>query len=39
METFIKKNNKLVRIGEGRLFKKGEITIKEDINGIDANKD
>ena len=38
METFIKKGNKLVRIGEGRLFKKGELSlIKED--GIDANID
>jgi hypothetical protein len=38
METFVKKDNKLVRIGEGRLFKKGELSlIKED--GIDANID
>ena len=37
METFVKKNNKLVRIGEGRLFKKGEIMLKEDGAGIDAN--
>lgn len=38
METFIKKGNKLVRIGEGKLFKKGELSlIKED--GIDANID
>jgi hypothetical protein len=39
METFVKKDNKLVRIGEGRLLKKSEITIKEDVNGIDANID
>lgn len=37
METFVKKNNKLVRIGEGRLFRKGEIMLKEDGAGIDAN--
>ena len=38
METFIKKGNKLVRIGEGKLFTKGELSlIKED--GIDANID
>jgi len=38
METFVKKDNKLVRIGEGKLFKKGELSlIKED--GIDANID
>ena len=37
METFVKKNNKLVRIGEGRLFKKGELMLKEDGAGIDAN--
>ena len=34
METFVKKNNMLVHIGEGKLFKKGELTIKEDV---DAN--
>lgn len=37
METFVKKNNKLVRIGEGRLFRKGEIMLKEDGAGVDAN--
>ena len=36
METFVKKNDKLVRIGEGKLLKKGEILLKEE-NGIDAN--
>jgi len=36
METFVKKNNKLVRIGEGKLLKKGEILLKEE-NGVDAN--
>ena len=36
METFIKKGNKLVRIGEGRLYKKGELMLKEE-GGIDAN--
>ena len=37
METFVKKNNKLVRIGEGRLFRKGEIMLKEDGAGVHAN--
>ena len=36
METFVKKNNKLIRIGEGKLLKKGEILLKEE-NGVDAN--
>ena len=36
METFVKKNNKLVRIGEGKLLKKSEILLKEE-NGVDAN--
>jgi lipopolysaccharide export LptBFGC system permease protein LptF len=39
METFVKKNNKLVRIGEGKLLKKGEILLKEEVtaNGGEAN--
>lgn len=37
METFVKKNNKLVRIGEGMLFKKGDLMLKEDSAGVDAN--
>ena len=38
METFVKKGNKLVRIGEGKLFKKCELSlIKEDGAGVDAN--
>ena len=37
METFVKKGNKLIRIGEGKLFKKGELMIKEDSAGVDAN--
>ena len=38
METFVKKGNKLVRIGEGKLFKKGELSLlKEDGAGVDAN--
>jgi hypothetical protein len=36
METFVKKNGKLVRIGEGKLLKKGEILLREE-NGVDAN--
>jgi len=36
METFVKKNNKLIRIGEGKLLKKGEILLREE-NGVDAN--
>jgi hypothetical protein len=36
METFVKKNDKLVRIGEGKLLKKGEILLREE-NGVDAN--
>ena len=39
METFVKKNDKLVRIGEGMLLKKGEILLKEEVtaNGGTAN--
>ena len=39
METFVKKNDKLVRIGEGKLLKKGEILLKEEVtaNGGEAN--
>ena len=37
METFVKKGNKLIRIGEGKLFKKGELMLKEDSAGLDAN--
>jgi hypothetical protein len=39
METFIKKGNKLVRIGEGKLFTKGELSLVKEDNGIDANID
>ena len=39
METFVKKGNKLVRIGEGKLFKKCELSLlKEDGAGVDANR-
>jgi len=37
MITYVKRNNKLVPIGEGRVYKKSNLILKEDGNGVDAN--
>lgn len=36
MKTYVKKNNKLIHIGEGRLFSKRDLVLREQDNG-DAN--
>ena len=36
MQVIIKKNNKLVKLGEGRIYSKSQLKLNE-LNGIDAN--
>ena len=35
MQVLIKKDNKLVKLGEGRIYSKGQLKLTE--NGFDAN--
>lgn len=36
MQVIIKKNNKLVKLGEGRIYSKSQLKLNE-LNGLDAN--
>ena len=36
MRTYVKKNNRLINIGEGRLYSKNDLVLKEDNTGITA---
>ena len=36
MQVIIKKNNRLVKLGEGRIYSKSQLKLNE-LNGIDAN--
>lgn len=37
MNTYVKKGNKLVYIGEGKLYSKNELMLMTEAEGIDAN--
>ena len=36
MQIIVKKNNKLVKLGEGRIYSKSQLKLNE-LNGLDAN--
>lgn len=36
MQVIVKKNNKLVKLGEGRIYSKSQLKLNE-LNGLDAN--
>jgi hypothetical protein len=36
MQILVKKNNKLVKLGEGRIYSKSQLKLNE-LNGLDAN--
>ena len=37
MKIFVKKNNNLKPLGEGKIYSKSQLKLAEGINGIDAN--